>query len=271
MGSMRMNSSSKVAVTGKGTDRSPYRLVCDATLQDQISDPVILPLVRKVASTTLASSAVLGGNSISVTSATSFAVGQHIRIINSTLDKQYFGTVLGINGTTISLDNLLDINYSQGSQVVVGNKNMAVNGSVTPVIFKLRLGSPSLTDYIEVTRIIFTCTASSAVSLTKFGNLTALTKGILLRLNHTDNYHNIFNLKSNQDLAGIAYDWTIFQASNPTQGVDGFTSRLTFSGQEKMGIALNVKPDENLEMVIQDDLSTLTSLIITVEGHFEEE
>ena len=42
---------------------------------------------------------------------------------------------------------------------------------------------------------------------------------------------------------------------------------MTFSGQDKLGVALRLNPGEDLQLIIQDDLRGLTSIEILAEGH----
>jgi hypothetical protein len=201
---------------------------------DQTTDTIILPMVQLLGTTTLSAPAVLDARTITVTVPTGFVVGQHIRIINAAADRYYFGTILGIVGSIITLDSLLDFAYVSGSEVTTSNINMAVDGSTTPVIFTLRTGLPSIPADMDITRMIITCECLSAVALDLFGDLSALTKGILFR-SKNGTQHNIFNVKSNQELENITLDWKAFTASNPAQGTDGFSCRLTFSGPDKLG------------------------------------
>jgi hypothetical protein len=223
-------------------------------------------MVNQLTAGELSAEAVVDAYTVSLVSATGFAVGQHFRIINPTVDRYYFGTILSITDLVIGLDNPIDYPYAIGAECTGSNKNMNVNGSVTPVIFTLRTGAPSIPSEIDVTRIIISCTASTAVDLNKFGNLAALTRGIVLRRLNGEKF-NIFNAKTNLDLANIGYTFTSYQASNPAQAVDGFVFELTFAGQSNIGVTLRIMQDENLEMVIQDDLTGLDSLYAILEGH----
>jgi len=132
-----------------------------------------------------------------------------------------------------------------------------LNGSVTPQTFGIRgsgVGEPIGAEF-DITRIIIKCHASTAVDLNKFGDLAKLTNGLILR-KRDDIYQNLFNIKDNGELAGLLYDWTVYQASHPTQAVDGFAARLTFSGQSKIGVTVRLAAGEDLEFIIQDDLMT---------------
>ena len=109
------------------------------------------------------------------------------------------------------------------------------------------------------------CVCATAVDLTKFGDLTALTNGLVMR--RTDGeYHNIFNVHDNGDIANVMLNWQSFVATKPNEGIDGFVASLTFSGQHEMGVTLRIGPNEDLEFLIQDNLSGLTSLKIIAEG-----
>ena len=78
-------------------------------------------------------------------------------------------------------------------------------------------------------------------------------------------YRNLFNVKSNGELAAIAFDWEPRTVGG--SGIDGFIFRLTFSGQEKLGAVQRIAPGEDLQLIIQDDLTGLVSLVATAEGH----
>ena len=106
--------------------------------------------------------------------------------------------------------------------------------------------------------------------MNKFGDLAKLTRGLAVR-RKDGNIVNYFNIKDNSEIAGIMYDWTPSIASNPGQGVDGFYSRLTFAGQDKIGVVVRLGAGEDLQFVVQDDLTGLLSLEIVAEGHIVED
>jgi len=61
------------------------------------------------------------------------------------------------------------------------------------------------------------------------------------------------------------YDFDIEITSGNQQ--DGFTGRLTFAGQNKLGAVIRIGADEDLQIVIQDDLTGLSSFSVVAEGH----
>ena len=236
-------------------------------VQDQFSPVVILPMVNVVGATTITADTMIDDRIIGVDSIVDMTIGDHIRIINMNADRYYFGVITDIIGSTIEVDTPFDFVYMSGSEVTFSSKNMNVDGSVTPVVFELRTGSPSIPSKIDITRMIFVCTTASAIDLNKFGDIVGgLRNGIVFRSTDGE-IRNIFNVKTNHDLSGLMYDFTVYEASNPAQGIDGFTARLTFSGQNKIGVVLRVDEGDNLQLIVQDDLSSLDNFEIILEGH----
>ena len=60
------------------------------------------------------------------------------------------------------------------------------------------------------------------------------------------------------------YDLNIYEAAK--QGANGFIARLTFAGQDKMGVAIRLAINEDMEIIVQDDLSSLLKLTVVAEG-----
>lgn len=237
----------------------------------QSTPSIILPFVLIVGTTTLAAAAIVNNYTVTVTSAVGMVIGQHFRIIDDTADKFYFGEITDIAGTTITVDNQIDFAYESGAEITFSDKNLNVDGSGTPVIFKARTGNLSIPSVVNITRILFTCIADTKVSLPLFGDLPKLIRGLALRIVRPTSQKNILNVKSNEEIVNLAFDFTVFQSVNPAQGVDGFSTRLTFGGESKMGTVLQMAQDDNLEFLVQDDLTDLISLIVTFEGNIVQE
>ena len=242
----------------------------DVSISDQTTYPVIANFNKVVTYSTSTIFAAINTNQITVSNITGFVVGQYLQLFSMSNNKFYLGNIIEINSNTIVLDTPLDNDFDIGTYVIGANKNLNVNGSVTTEIYSLRnatLGLGVLDIDFDITRLIFICETTSSVDLSKFGDMIGgIQKGVVLRRIDGEN-RNIFNVKTNGDLANIMYDFAVQQATNPAQGQNGFLGRLTFSGQEKMGVALRIKPGEDLQIIIQDDLSTLIKFYIIAEGH----
>ena len=262
------NGKKAMAVTGGGQ-------ALDVALQDQTTDAIIVYFNQVHDSTALAVSVpdiTTEPRIIVVDDATGIVVGSYIILFDpaSVRFSTFFATA--VNGVNITLDSPIDFEYPIGTFVDVAIVDMSVNGSVTPEVFGLRgVGAPPGVELsFDVTRIIFTCIADSPVSLSLFANLTALTNGLLLRSRNT-RVKNIFNAKDNREIQGLMFDYTPSTATNPAQGEDGFVSRLTFGGQNKIGVVIRLPIGEDLEVWAQDNLLGITSFRIHAEGHIVED
>jgi hypothetical protein len=248
-----------------------YNKGIDTKLIDSSTDSVFQKFNKVNNGTTLASEVAgdLGaGRVIEVTNATGISVGSHIILFHPDSVRFTTFTAIGVSGTTITLDSLIDFKYPAGTFVDIGITNMAVDGSVTPVVFGLRGTGipPGISLTYHMTRMIFSCLTDSAVSLAEFGDIPALEKGLLFRTRN-GRFHNEWNVKTNGDLLGILYDWSPFAATNPIQGQDGFGARLTYGSPGKVGVVLALPLGMDAEIVVQDDLRAITLLEIMSEGH----
>jgi hypothetical protein len=249
---------------GVGTNLDPF--ISTVTIEDSTEPLLIVKASKLVIETTLTSGAAKDDYIINVTSAASFAVGQYLTIYSVPDNRVYFSNILEINTLAITLDSPLDFEFPIGASVSVGDEDMAVDGSVTPQIYGIR--NPSGVDIpleINITRLMFKCLTSTTVDLSQFGNIAGgLLRGIVVR-RVDGSYSNIFNAKTNADLKTIMYDFDVEITSGAQQ--DGFTARLTFAGDNKLGAVVRLGADEDLQIVIQDNLTALESFSVVAEGH----
>ena len=262
---IQANGKTALAVTGGGQS-------LDVILQDKHDDAIIVYFNQVHNSTTLNGAVSINDRIIIVADATGIVVGSYIILFDpaSVRFTAFFATI--VDGLNIHLDSPIDFDYPDGTFVDVAIVDMSVNGSVTPEVFGLRgVGAPPGIELtFDVTRIIISCIASSPVTLSLFANIAALTNGLLLR-SRNGRFKNVFNVKDNREIKGIMFDFDPSVATNPAQGEDGFVSRLTFAGQNKLGVAIRLPIGEDLETWIQDNLLGITSLRIRAEGHIVEE
>ena len=244
----------------------------DTNWQDQTTDAIIIYFNKVTNSTTLNGAVELNDRIIVVTSATGIVVGSYIILFDPISVRFSTCFVTAVAGTSITLDSPLDFAYPDGTYVDIAIVDMSVDGSSTEQIFGLRgIGAPPGIDLsLDVTRIIFECTAASPIALNLFADLVALTRGLLIR-SRNGRVKNILNIKTNGEIAGIMFDWTPYLATNPQQGIDGFVARLTFAGPSKIGVAIRLPIGEDLESWIQDNLLGITRLRIYAEGHIVED
>jgi len=237
------------------------------TLQDQTTPVVIVPFNRITNSTTITAPTVVDAYTITVASTTGFIDGGFIGLHDDANLLVWFGYQVGAPaGNVITVDRPIDAIFpTSGTEVDVGDTNMNVDGSSTTQTFSVR---PHGTDFpvsIDITRIIITIYTDTAVDLVKFGDLARLSKGVTLRKTDGENV-NIMNWKSNGELAGMCFDMNFYASTNPSQGQDGLAARLTFAGQSKMGVTVRIGQDEDLELLINDDLTDLAEFKVIAEG-----
>lgn len=240
----------------------------DVNVQDQTTKPLDLYfLAEDGAATTLSTGASAGDYDVVVTAVGGFTIGETI-VLLSAAGAFYIGEILGISTNTLSLDSPLDSDFIPGSDAVPMTKNMNVDGSSTPVIFKIRgdIGSIDIPIKIDITRIMFQIISDDPAVFDKFGDIeNGLTRGIVLRRNNGV-MENIFNVKTNGDLSLIAFDTTPYDSALPT-GVNGLSCRYTFAGKAKHGVTIRLDIDESLDLIIQDDLQSLVQFRIMAQGH----
>jgi hypothetical protein len=267
-------------ILGKRASTAPENIACveDSNLcvvvQDQTTPPLDLFFLKADGPpTTLATATSIDDTSIFVNTTTLFDVDDTVGVFSGAdgEGRFYFGDALSVNATTgeIGLDTPLDFAFEVGDNVIAASKEMNVDGSTTPQIFSIRSSAQqqASTLKVDVTRIMIQMITNGAVGLDKFGDIASgLTKGIVLRRNNGV-VNNIFNVKTNAEFANLAYDFTPFIASNPGQDVNGFSTRLTFAGQDKHGVAIRLEGGDALELIIQDDLTSLLQFRIIAEGH----
>lgn len=244
----------------------------DVFIQDQTTRPFDFYFLKALgALTTVAIDLVANTRTITVADATGFATGQDIGVSGDpTNTKFYFARIVGVSGNIITVDTPIDYPFLTGASVFNATRNFAVNGSVTPQVFSIFGPGAGSGLEIDITRLLMKCFTNGAVDLSKFGDIAGgLTLGLVLRKNNPE-YENIFNVKNNGELANLAYDWTPYSSTNPQQGQDGFLWRYTFAGQDKHGVTIRLEAGESLELVVQDDLSSIDTLNCIAAGHIVE-
>lgn len=226
---------------------------------------------------TLATDAVFDSRTVTFETGHNFVVGNQFGIANvvNPLDPHlYIGTVLSVATNTITLDSPIDFEYKTTDFSFRGSDDVAVDGSSTTKMFIIQ---PPIGFNWDITRVMFSMIDSSTPDDSKFGGADALTNGLVLRLcrNYGTEYYNLANFKTNGDIANYAYDVS-YTTRSGGQGSYGVRSRLTFSGPEKMGSVIRLRggdnpqagPQDQLQILVQDNLTVLDSFKILFQGHW---
>ncbi len=257
------------ALTGEGTTENPYRQIVDANLQDQTTPAIILPFHRIHNSTTLTAASIIDERTFTVDDPTGAVVDSFMVVYNPDIGAFSTFYVTNVAGSVVTVDSLIDVAFPIGSYADFAVDDMAVDALGTNPVYGLRGSSNGdpLGVSFDLTRIIVICGTASAVDLAKFGDITRLTYGLMLRHRKLSGNVNVLNWKTNGELASTCYDWSPYSALNPAQGQHGFAARLTFAGQSKIGAVLRVNPGEDVEFIPQDQLGAITTYKIIAQGH----
>ena len=239
----------------------------DVALQDQSTDVLDYYMRRDINALAFDVTQTLGSYDITVTTDPGVTVGNIIRVQEE--DRLFQGQILSVSGTTFTLDTQLDYPFTTAASIAESSCDMNVDGSVTPVSFTL---GPDFNYKWDVVRIMFSMTHGGAGDDGKFGDLSALTRGLVLR-KRDGIYHTIFNAKTNGDLRLRAYDLTYSDRAGGGPGnAYGTSFRRTFGGPSKNGVVVRLDGSLNevLEILVQDDLTGLGSFKAILQGHIVE-
>jgi hypothetical protein len=218
---------------------------------------------------TFATSVPRFSTSFDVVSAVGFLIGDVIQVENGTVEP-HFPTITNIVGNTITINRPLDRAYTTADGIRKVLINMAVLGSpASPQAFSIT-GEQSLA-LTHITRVIFEMTHSSAGDLGKFGNIDGgLANGVIVRVykGAFDFYKTVTVWKTNADIKRDMYD-VEFDSRAGGGGTYGTSGRVSFT---KFGMVGEYDPaqGDKLEVIIQDDLSSLITFTMNAQGHTED-
>jgi hypothetical protein len=238
------------------------------TLQDQHTPVVITKFSQLEETTTTTGAVAIDDYVFPVADATGISPGKYLSVFDPASVRFSNFTVVSVASLNVTVDSPIDFAFPSGSYVDVQDTDLSVDGSSAPVVFGIRNNAgavppPGINLSMDVTRVIFKCYTATAPTLATFGDIAALANGLMCRKRDGE-YHNIFNFKDNGQLAGMCYDFKIETAIG--SGQDGFYARLTWAGQNKMGVTERLAINEDLELIVQDNLTGITSLEVTAEG-----
>jgi hypothetical protein len=239
----------------------------DVVVGDQTTPPIDLYFIKALGAPTNPTAAVaIDDRTITLDSTTNFVDGTYVGVVCNLTGRFYFGTQLGApSGSTITVDTPFDFAYDTNCNVLPLTRELNVNGATTVQEFEIQgPGTEGLE--VDVTRIMIQMETDTVPQLSEFGDITALTNGIVLRKKDGE-YRNIWNVKKNSEFANLAFDFNTFIGTNPGAGINGFSTRYTFAGQSKHGVAVRLKRNESLQILVQDNLTSILSFRVIAEGH----
>ena len=241
-------------------------------IQDKVSRVLNLPMLDTRTVQTLAVNTVVNSYTVELTTGNTPTVGDILELTDESTGEFMQADIVGVTvGVTIevALDTQVNNVYTTNETTVrTSSKDMLVDGSITPVVFRVL---PLYNQEADITRVVIKIEGPDAMDFSSFGSDDSLTRGCLLRINNGNGtYTNIANFKSNGELGTVGYDVTFNAPSNQGNTTHGVLSRVTWAGNSKQGVAIRLRGSlgEALELVVQDDLiNTNTKFNIVVQGH----
>ncbi len=207
--------------------------------------------------TTTPSVAITAGDtSITVADPTGIIVGSEIKLTEGLTQEIGLITITVVVGSVLTLDRPLGNDYTTSADISEVISDMAVLGSLaSPQIFEM---NPPIGTIWQVTRIMFEIFSAVAPDDGKFGGIAALTNGASLRATTEAGRTVVFaNWKNNGDMKLDMFD-VDFTDKGPG-GTHGVNGRWTFTNAEVVAeLNGDASPIQKIEILIQDDLRTLT-------------
>lgn len=271
-----------VEITEAGTLGQPVMPVDDegnleTIKQDQHTEVIDLKLHQILDEMTLLANYSIGVFFINVeTTGDVPIIGDSICLKESTAF--YQAEVLAVtpiagNQYTLRLDIPTDFAFTTDAFACLNNDNMAVDGSVTPVLF--RVSPANLTAGVEwdLTRFMLSFRGAGYGTPPNnqpddagFGTMGPLTNGIYIR-SVNGITKNLFNAKTNFDLKSRMYD--IDYSLDNKNGEFGARGRRSINGDDKNGVTIRLEAvtEDEFQLWVNDDLTDMTEMVMVVQGH----
>lgn len=230
-------------------------------IQDQASVILDCYMTQQLASVTLALDTIADTQTITLTGGHGTTAGEFINLGEGANFSQF--EVISVATDVLTLDSLMDIVYTTSATVERASPDMNVDGSSTPVIFRI---APITGQEIDVTRCIFNIEDTAQMDFETFGSGAALTNGCFLRL-HNGTINNIFNWKTNGQFINRSFDHDFL--TNIGNSNRGFTARTTFAGASKRGVTIRLvgADGDEFQVIVQDNLTAQDEIRMVAQGH----
>lgn len=245
--------------TGNGSASSRFRSPLDFLFSQSLGPE-----------TTLTIAASKGDTTLTLVSNANFVIGEIAHIFAPS--GLVVSVVTALPASAITLADPIPEDIPIGTGVEPRTTEMAVNGSVTPQIFDIHIPTNGAYSQINAIRIVFQCLTATAPELSDFGDITSgLARGLLVRYEpdplKSMAARNFWSIRTNGELVALAFDWQPFSGLGQSQ--NGFSSRYTWGGLDKHNASLPLTGADQLQLVVQDDLTSLQSLRVICGANVE--
>lgn len=242
----------------------------DVNLQDQTTRPVDIRINQILDDTTysLSVTPTIDQYDLTLNTVSGLSVGDNIAFLEQNgMPQLFFGVILGISGNVVTMDGPVPYNFTPSATAVFTfNNDLTVDGSTNTEVFSI---INLFDEAIDIVRFNFHCTDNVEMHDGLFCGDDELERGILLRKYTLDGYYiNYWNIKNNGQWTELAFDTSYSDKGKPPDDTYGFASRLTYGGSSKHGVVIRLNPGERIELLVQDDLTSISNGNLMVEGHF---
>lgn len=239
-------------------------------IQDQYTRPFAVKVNQILnPNISLTDQTIVNSYDLNVTAGHGLTAGDEITILEQNgMARLWYGEIQAVNGNTITMDSPSPNNFTVAKTIIFEySPNLNVDGSVTAQEFGI---TNFFDEPIDITRVIFHCTDTTAMDDGKFCGGNALDRGIVFRKHLLTGEHiNYWIAKHNGDFRLLAYD--VAYHDKAPAGNTGMAVRLTYGGQSKHGVVIRLEAGERIEILVQDDLTGLTDADFVLEGHFTQD
>jgi len=211
---------------------------------------------------TIAANTAVGTTSIELADASAFAVNDIVQINDGEIETT-FPRITAIVINTLTLDRPLDYAYVIGDAVEVVHADLTTEiGTLSsPISHTI---TPHEEEIWHIERIIISMTHTSAAADSNFGNIAALTNGVVIRAHINGQFGTFTNWKTNRDIRLDMYDMEYTDKAGPS--LFGTHARGSFN---RIGVTVRLDgaKGDYLEALVQDNLTGLSSFLINGQGH----
>ena len=221
------------------------------------------------ASTTLSSDSAINDYQINVADTTGFTVGDLVDINTTSVEFTHPAITAITPGTpgVLTLDRRLDRIHLIGDVIDESVINLAsqIGTLASPQIYSV---GPAAGEVWHVITLTLAMGHTTAGDLGLFGNLAALTNGVIVRSKINGNYGTLTNWKTNGDI-DVDTGRVSFHLRSGGQGTFGTSTEGPFN--ERTGAILRLDGDlgDEFEIYVQDDLTNIVFWTMKVQGHHE--
>lgn len=235
----------------------------DVFIQDQYTNAIDLYAYIDKATPSITVDTSIDDKSITVNSIVDVAADDVITIFE---DNRIFQSIVSTaSNSVIHFASQLDYAFTTDSTVDIGNWNLAVDGSSSPITAHIPLPPSAKWDVYQIN---ISMIDNTVMDSSKFGGIPALANGIVLRLINGKN-KNLALIFSNIGFSEQGFDITY--DPKPPSGVYGFQAKKNYHITNGISLRLDGSIGDEICLIISDSLGDLTSFDITINAHVVED